>query len=312
MERTSAGPATVLSTVLAPVSWGTTYVTITELLPAGRPLLVAAVRVLPAGLVLLAAGRVRSAAPSWRPRGVEWRGTAVLAAANFAVFLPLLVVAVQRLPGGVAAAAGGLQPLLVAALSWWLVGRVPPPVELAVGLVAATGVALVVVGPGAAFDPVGVLAALAANLSFAAGVVLTRRASAPPNPLAATGWQLTLSGVALAPLAVLVEGLPPAPTVANLAGAAYLTLGATAAAFVLWFRGVRRLPPAAPPLLGLAAPVTGALLGWMLLGESLTATQLAGFVLSIGAIGAGAAWGARVRPPAVRVPSAVAHGVAAR
>src|SRR4051812_44461542 len=52
--------------VLAPVAWGTTAVTVTGLLPAGRPLLVATMRVLPAGLLLLALGRISS---SWRPRG---------------------------------------------------------------------------------------------------------------------------------------------------------------------------------------------------------------------------------------------------
>ena len=90
-----------VATVLAPIAWGTTYLAVTQLLPAGRPLLVAALRVLPAGLLLVAAGRLSS---RWRPRGREWRPTAVLAACNFAVFFPLLVVAVYRLPGGVAAA----------------------------------------------------------------------------------------------------------------------------------------------------------------------------------------------------------------
>src|SRR6476469_2793106 len=102
-------------TLLAAISWGTGYVTIPGLLPADRPLLVAAMRVVPAGIVLLVAGSVVS---RWRPRGAEWWRTATLAVFNFGLFFPLLVAAVYRLPGGVAAALGGLQPLLVAALSW--------------------------------------------------------------------------------------------------------------------------------------------------------------------------------------------------
>ena len=47
-------------TLLAPLAWGTTYVTVTELLPDGRPLLVASMRVVPAGLMLLVAGANRS------------------------------------------------------------------------------------------------------------------------------------------------------------------------------------------------------------------------------------------------------------
>jgi probable blue pigment (indigoidine) exporter len=285
---------TAATTVLAPVAWGTTYVTVTELLPDGRPLLVAAGRIVPAGLLLLALGRLTS---TWRPRGaVAWRRTALLAACNFGVFFPLLVVAVYRLPGGVAAAAGGLQPLLVAGLSWVLVGRRPRPLEVAVGAVAAAGVALVVVRPGAAVDAVGVVAAVAANVSFAAGVVLTRASPAPPNRIAATGWQLLLGGAVLVPLAMATEGLPATLSTRNVAGFAYLSVVGTALAFVLWFNGIRRLPAAAPPLLGLAAPLTGAVLGWAVRGESFSASQLAGLAVTMAAV----AYGATLQPAAVQ------------
>ena len=62
------------------------------------------------------------------------------------------------------------------------------------------GVGLVVVRPGAGLDVVGVLAAVAANVSFAAGVVLTKRFPAPANRVAATGWQLLVGGAVLVPL----------------------------------------------------------------------------------------------------------------
>jgi probable blue pigment (indigoidine) exporter len=281
MKR-SSGAWTAGATVLAPITWGTTYVTITELLPAGRPLLVAAVRVVPSGLVLGAF------ASRWRPRGAAWWRTAVLALFNFGLFFPLLVVAVYRLPGGVAAAAGGLQPLVVATLSWPLAGRRPRPSELVVGTVAALGVGLVVLRPGADLDVVGLLAAVGANLSFAVGVVLTKRFPAPSNQLASTGWQLLLGGVILVPLTLLVEGTPPALSGRNLAGFAYLSVVGTGLAFVLWFRGIRRLPTAAPPLLGLAAPITGAVLGWCVLGQSLSPVQVTGFVVTVAAIAYGA------------------------
>ena len=206
--KTNRGGRVAAATALAPVAWGTTYVTVTELLPAGRPLLVAAARVVPAGLALVAVGRVSS---RWRPRGAEWGRTALLALCNFGLFFPLLIVAVYRLPGGVAAAAGGLQPLLVAGLSWVLCRRRPAGRELLVGVVATVGVGLVVVRPDADIDPVGVVAAVAANVSFAAGVVLTKRFPAPPHRLAATGWQLLLSGLLLVPLTLRRRGVAARP-----------------------------------------------------------------------------------------------------
>jgi probable blue pigment (indigoidine) exporter len=288
MKRHTFGTA-----VLAPIAWGTTAVVVTELLPPGRPLLVATLRVLPAGLLLLVAGRVASA---WRPRGVEWRDTAVLAVCNFGLFFPFLVAALYRLPGGVAAAVGGIQPLLVLMLSWAISDRRPRFGELVVGAVAVLGVSLVVVRPGAGLDPVGVLFAIAANVSFALGVVLTKRFPAPSNRLAATGWQMLIAAGLLLPVTLFVEGPPAHVTMRNLGGFAYLSVVATGAAFVLWFNGIRQLPAAAPPLLGLAAPVTGALLGWIVLGQSLSLFQLSGFVITVAAI----ARGASLREPEIR------------
>lgn len=286
---------TALATVLAPISWGTTYVAITELLPDGRPLFVALVRVLPAGLLLVALGALRRGHArddgDGCSRRAGWARTAALAVCNFGLFFPLLFVAVYRLPGGVAAAVGGLQPLLVLLLTRVVTGERPRRRDLAVGVVAAVGVALVVVRPGADIDPVGVLAAVGANLSFSLGVVLTRRFPAPADRLAATGRQLLVGALVLVPVALLVEGAPPAVDGRAVAGFAYLSLVGTALAYVLWFRGIRRLPPVAPPLLGLAAPATGAVMGWVVLGEGLSPLQLAGFAVTLGAIAYGATSG---------------------
>jgi probable blue pigment (indigoidine) exporter len=290
MNMKGSSRMAALTTVLAPISWGTTYLVVTELLPAGRPLLVASMRVVPAGALLVGVARLRS---RWRPHGREWGLTALLALFNFGIFFPLLVVAVQRLPGGTAAAVGGLQPLLVAGLSRVGSGRRPGRAEAVVGLVAAIGVALVVMRPGAGLDVVGVVAAVVANVSFATGIVLTKRFPPPPTDhLAATGWQLLVGGALLVPLMLIVEGPPPALDERALVGFAYLSVVATGLAFVVWFAGIRRLPASAPPLLGLAAPVTGAALGWIAKGEALSPVQLVGFAITLGAIAHGARLGA--------------------
>jgi probable blue pigment (indigoidine) exporter len=95
--------------------------------------------------------------------------------------------------------------------------------------------------------------------------------------------------------------VPPALDARAVVGFTHLSLIGTALAYVLWFRGIERLPTAAPPLLGLAAPITGATLGWLVVGESLSPVQVVGFALTIGAIARGALLGARRAPslPAV-------------
>src|SRR3954452_18667371 len=92
----TGGPraALVAATALAPAAWGTTYWVTTELLPAGHPVFAALLRALPAGLVALAATRTL-------PRGAWWWKAGVLGTLNIGAFFPLLLLAAERLPGGV-------------------------------------------------------------------------------------------------------------------------------------------------------------------------------------------------------------------
>ena len=290
-------------TLLAPISWGTTYIVTTELLPGGQPLTVAALRVLPAGLLLIAVGTVRS---RWRPRGrAEWRRHALIALFNFALFFPLLIAATYRMPGALVSAAGGLQPLFVATIAYLLFRRPASKRELLTGIAAAIGVALVVGIGTASFDLIGVLATVAATASFGLSVVLTKRFPAPPDRIAATGWQLGLSALVLVPAAIVTEGFPTISTGAAVLGHSYLSLIATGVAFIFWFSGIQRLPTHVPPLLGLATPLTGTAIGWAFLGEALNTVQIAGFFLTVGAISVGVR-SARPRlepcPPPARAP----------
>ncbi|MBF0334491.1 MAG: EamA family transporter, partial [Alphaproteobacteria bacterium] len=96
----------VLATALAPAIWGSTYIVTTELLPPDRPFTAALLRVLPAGALLALHG--------WRrpPRRGEWGRLVALSALNIGFFQALLFVAAYRLPGGLAAVVGAIQPLL--------------------------------------------------------------------------------------------------------------------------------------------------------------------------------------------------------
>jgi probable blue pigment (indigoidine) exporter len=277
-------------TAIAPMLWGTTYVVTTELLPPGRPLLAGALRALPAGLLLVAAARKL-------PRGAWWWRAAVLGTLNIGLFFALLFVAAYRLPGGVAAVLGALGPFVVAGLAFGLLGQRPAVRVLAAGAAGVAGVALLVLRSSTALDPIGLAAAAGGMVSMSFGTVLGRRWGVPAGfaerrtaLLALTGWQLTVGGLLLAPAALLVEGPPPALSWGNVAGFGYLSLVGTAGAYLLWFRGVTTLPPAQVTLLGLLSPVVAAVLGWVALGQALSAGQLAGAAVVLAAVlvGAGA------------------------
>ncbi|MEM8810808.1 MAG: EamA family transporter, partial [Cyanobacteria bacterium P01_G01_bin.38] len=108
----------ILLTALAPMSWGTTYAVATEFLPPDHPLLVASLRSLPIGLLLIIGLKKL-------PKGVWWWRILILGGLNIGIFQALLFVAAYRLPGGVAATAGAIQPLLVVWFSWWILNDKP-------------------------------------------------------------------------------------------------------------------------------------------------------------------------------------------
>ena len=83
------------------------------------------------------------------------------------------------------------------------------------------GVALLVLTPKAALDPVGVAAGLASAASMALGTVLSRRWQPPVSALTFTSWQLTAGGILLAPAALLAEPALPAFSLLNVAGIAW-------------------------------------------------------------------------------------------
>ncbi|WEX77676.1 EamA family transporter [Sinorhizobium numidicum] len=264
-------------TAVAPAIWGSTYLVTTELLPAGYPLTVAMLRALPAGLLLLLVVRQL-------PKGIWWPRTLLLGALNFSFFWAMLFVSAYRLPGGVAATVGAIQPLIVVVLSRIVLGSPIRLLSIVAGAAGMAGVALLVLTPGAALDPIGVAAGLAGAVSMAFGTVLSRHWAPPVSPLTFTAWQLTAGGFLLIPVALFFEPSLPALTAANLTGFAYLGLIGAAFTYLLWFRGLSRLELSQVAPLGFLSPVVAILLGWAVLNQQLTAVQLLGIIVVFGSV----------------------------
>jgi probable blue pigment (indigoidine) exporter len=264
-------------TALAPISWGTTYLITTELLPPNRPLLAAALRALPIGLLLVAYLRQL-------PTGSWWWRILVLGTLNIGLFFALLFVGATRLPGGVAATLGAIQPLLVMLLAWPLLGERPTAARSVAAGAGVLGVGLLVLGPSARLDALGIGAALAGTATMAAGTILTKRWGRPAPLLVFTAWQLVVGGLILLPLALLVEGPPPPLPLPSIAGFIYLGIVNTGLAYALWFRGIERLSAAQVTFLALLSPLVAVAAGFLVLGQTLSATQLAGALIALASI----------------------------
>ena len=267
----------VLLTALAPAIWGSTYIVTSEILPPDRPFTAALIRVLPAGLLLLLFMRRFPARRDW------WR-VLVLSALNIGVFQALLFVAAYRLPGGLAAVLGAIQPLLVMVLVWAVDHRAPRLATLWSAIIGVAGMAILLLSPQTTFEPVGIAAALLGAVCMATGVWLTRRWQLDLPVLPLTGWQLFLGGLMLAPVAWQADAPLPALTLPQWAAYSYLCLAGAVLAYGLWFRGVSRLPTVAVASLGLLSPLTAVVLGWALLSQSTTGTAFLGLALVLASV----------------------------
>lgn len=141
------------------------------------------------------------------------------------------------------------------------------------------------IGGGLLNLPHGILYALAAALTWAAGTVYMKWAKINAEPLAIAAWQLLIGAlVALAGL-LSFEGWPHpgALHLPVMIALAYHIFFGMAAAYILWFEIIARLPAGVAALGTLLVPVVGVSSAMLLLGERPCVPDLLGFALIFGA-----------------------------
>ena len=152
-------------------------------------------------------------------------------------------------------------------------------------LVASTGLVLVLAGASAgALDTRGTVLALAAAVVYSSYILTAEGVSARVDPLllsalvcSGAATTLTVAGVITGDLDL---GSVSAKGYGWLAGVAVVS---TVAAIALFFAGLRRVGPTSAAILSTAEPVATVVLAFLVFGESLTALQLAGAMLVLGA-----------------------------
>ncbi|WP_125781686.1 EamA family transporter [Pseudoalteromonas rubra] len=265
--------------MIAPIIWGSTYIVTTELLPADKPLIASVLRALPAGILLVLLGRKL-------PQGVWWMRSIVLGLLNIGGFFYCLFVAAYLLPGGVAALIMSCQPIIVMLLGALLLKNKLKARQFVACLIGALGVSLLVLEPNMALPTAGVQAGLAGAISMATGIVLTKKWGKPADVsvYTFTGWQLVVGGLFLLPIALIQEGFPSTLTVNNLIGYTYLSLIGALVAYVVWFKAIEKLPVVTVSFISFASPLSATLLGYLVLGEVLTLSQILGTCVIVLAI----------------------------
>ena len=262
----------LLLTALAPAIWGSTYIVTSQFLPPDRPFIAALLRVLPAGIALLLWSRRF-------PLSSEWWKLIITGILNIGAFQALLFIAAYRLPGGLAAVIGAIQPLLGMQLAWCVDRHRSPWVAVLSACAGIVGMAMLLLSPQTALDPLGIAAAFLGAISMALGTWLSRRWAISLPVIALTGWQLLIGGIVLAPIALLVDPPLHQVTLTQAAGYLWLCLAGAMLAYGLWFRGIGRLSPVAVSAMSLLSPVTAVILGWIFLGQKIEGMALVGLVI---------------------------------
>jgi drug/metabolite transporter, DME family len=260
------------SVLAAAVLWGTTGTAQALAPPGASSTAVGALRLTVGGIALL----MLAVGLRELPDRHRWpRRTTLAAGLAVAAYQLCFFAAVART--GVAVGtlvAIGSAPVMAGLLGLFVRGEAPGRRWATATTLAVLGCSLLLGGGGGLqVDPVGVLLALGAGLSYAAYAGASKQLLNAHQPVAVMAVVFCLGALLLgADLAWL--GDPR-----GLAVILHLGLIATALAYVLFARGLRRVPVSAAATYSLAEPLTAALLGTLLLGEHLSPTSLAGAAL---------------------------------
>jgi drug/metabolite transporter (DMT)-like permease len=248
-------------------------------------------------------------APFWvriprpRYRAGDWKLLALAAFCIPCMYYLAEGYAVQLTTSSQAGVISAIVPLLVAAGAWvFLRERLNWQGAVAIALSLAGVAVLSLSGDAARSAPnpaLGNVLELLAMLAAAGSMLAVKHLSTRYDPWWLTGMQAAVGAVFFLPMALASD---PATwlnaTPAAWACVAYLGVFVSLGAFGLYNSALKALPASRAALSINMVPAVALLTGWLVLGESLDAVQLAACAVVVGAVVFGELGGAEVEPSA--------------
>ena len=263
--------------VLLAAIWGASFLFNRIVAPSLGPVLTAELRTLIAGIALAGYFAVSGFNPEWRRWGRQYVVVGILTSA---VPFLLWAYAALSLTAGLMAVLNATSPMWGALWSAVLLRERVTPRGVAGLAIGIAGVALVTRPEASGTSHLAIAAALAAAFCYGlAGAYMKRWASNVPARGMAVGTQLA-AGVLLLPFIALS---PPAAAPTPLVAASMLALGLVcgAIAYLLYFRLIADIGATGALTVTYLIPVFGVLWGALFLGETISASMLAGAALVI-------------------------------
>jgi len=274
--------------------WGATYTAMSigvRLLP---PTILAGTRMLIGALILLAFCALRGKQIFYRLRIMGWlglMGMLMLFGGNI-----FLVWSEKYLASGLAALLVAVVPLYVAVIEMLLPGgerlRLRGLLGLGLGLLALVALlwpsfhsAFKAHGASRPIQLVAAVAVLLGALSWAAGSVLFRRLRLPVDPLVAAGWEMMAASLCNLLLATATWQWPHATwNAASIGSVGYLVVFGSLLGFSCYIWLIHHVPVAKAATYAYVNPVVAVILGAVILGEHLQATEYVGMAAVVCAV----------------------------
>ena len=268
------------------IIWGTTYTAIKFCVRDFPPFLLVGIRQTSAGVLLLVLA-LASGKAVWPGRQYTARqmltGLATITGGN-----GFITWGMQYVSSGLAAIIGSLTPVMVVLFSLAMQNKERINARIVAGVLLGFG------GLGVIFSDGwqdflkseyrwGIAGCFASCCTWSLGTVMAKRWNSPAvSPILNAGLQITAGGLGGLILSLLFDkSLVIRHSVNGWLAMVYLITIGSALAFTLYMYALKHLSATVSSLYTYINPVVAILLGWMLLGESLTPLTVAGMVVTI-------------------------------
>ncbi len=267
--------------VVLSITWGISFFFIKIALHSLQPLTIVFGRVLTAALALNLILRLRG---EKLPRGwKQWRPFLVISLLNNVLPFTLIVWSETQISSGLTSILNASAPLWGVVIAHFY-NHEKLTNSKTIGILLGFGGVIVMIGfeslAGIGMNTLAQVAMLGATFCYAfAGAYTQRIKQHSPTVIAAS--QVTISSVIMFVLMVLIERpwLSPMPSLASLGAVLELGLIGTAAAFLLYFRILRRAGASNVLLVTFLIPVTALFVGIFFLNEQLQGIHIVGMGL---------------------------------
>ena len=243
------------------------------------PLILLAARFLLAGILILGISALRR--DEW---SLSWRDVAVFAVlgvANNALYLGLGYTGLQTVSAGLGGLIVSANPIFTTVLAAMFLGEALTWRKVAGLLFGIIGVALIVwhriaIGTDSLH---GILFTLASLASIVAGTILFKLFAPKGNLWLGNGVQNIAGGLAVTPFALTLSSVHDiVPNMQLLGAFAFLVLGGSILAYLLWFHLLKTCGATAASAYHFLMPPLGMLFAWMVLGEHIESRDLLGII----------------------------------